>query len=83
MSARTHGNRPIKGTVQNYVRKLRFEADEMTQQELADLIGATRQTVHAIETSKYSPSLELAFKVAAAFDKPIQKVFNYQVDESA
>ncbi|NND72043.1 MAG: helix-turn-helix transcriptional regulator [Rhodothermales bacterium] len=68
---------PITGVVENNIRKLRFEADEMTQQELADLIGATRQTIHAIEASKYAPSLELAFKVAAAFDRPIQEVFSY------
>ena len=66
------------GTIVNQIRKLRFNQNEMTQQELADLVGVTRQTINAIEATKYSPSLELAFKIAQAFDKPIGEVFKYQ-----
>ncbi|MDG1740686.1 MAG: helix-turn-helix transcriptional regulator [Candidatus Actinomarina sp.] len=61
--------------IENSVRKLRFNNNEMTQQELSDLVGVTRQTVVAIEKYKYTPSLELAFKIALAFDKEIQEVF--------
>ena len=59
----------------NKVRECRFFADEMTQQELAEHIGVTRQTVMAIEKGKYAPSLEVAFKIAMVFDKPIEEVF--------
>lgn len=69
--------------VLNNIRKLRFESDEMTQQQLADQVGVTRQTIVAIEGSKYSPSLELAFRIAAAFNKPLEEVFQYQNGESA
>ena len=61
--------------IENSVRKLRFNNNEMTQQELADLVGISRQTVVAIEKYKYTPSLELAFKIAIAFNKEIQEVF--------
>ncbi|MDP6103067.1 MAG: helix-turn-helix transcriptional regulator [Gammaproteobacteria bacterium] len=61
--------------IENSVRKLRFNNNEMTQQELADLVGISRQTVVAIEKYKYTPSLELAFKIALAFSKKIQEVF--------
>lgn len=61
----------------NDIRRLRFEADEMTQQALAEAIGVTRQTVAAIEKGKYSPSLEVAFRIAAVFDVPLQEVFHY------
>ncbi len=64
-----------KFKIENTVRKLRFHNNEMTQQELSDLVGVTRQTVVAIEKYKYTPSLELAFKIALAFDKEIQEVF--------
>lgn len=66
------------GIIINQIRKLRFNHNEMTQQELADLVGVTRQTINAIEAAKYSPSLELAFKIADAFKKPIGEVFNYK-----
>jgi putative transcriptional regulator len=65
-------------TITNNIRKLRFEFDEMTQQALADQVGVTRQTIVAIEGSKYSPSLELAFRIAAVFKKPLEEVFQYQ-----
>ena len=64
-----------KLNVSNNVRKLRFEHGELTQQELANKAGITRQTVTAIETKKYVPSLELAFKLALAFDVSIEKIF--------
>jgi putative transcriptional regulator len=62
----------------NEIRRLRFEHGEMTQQELADKVGVTRQTVNAIEQGKYSPSLEVAFKIAVAFEVGIEKVFRYK-----
>ncbi|MPY86744.1 MAG: helix-turn-helix domain-containing protein [Luteitalea sp.] len=66
--------------ITNNIRRLRFEHGEMTQQALADRIGVSRQTVVAIEGAKYSPSLELAFQIAQAFDTPLHEVFEYQVD---
>ena len=59
----------------NNVRKLRFAHQEMTQQQLAEQVGVTRQTIVAIEQGKYSPSLELAFRIALTFDMPIGDVF--------
>jgi putative transcriptional regulator len=70
-----------KFEVTNNIRKLRFFADEMTQQELAEKAGASRQTIHAIETGKYSPSLELAFRIAEAFGVKIGEVFDYEIKE--
>lgn len=64
--------------VVNQLRRLRFDAGEMTQQELADRVGVTRQTILSIEGDKYAPSLELAFKLARAFDKPLEEVFQYE-----
>lgn len=64
----------------NQIRKLRFINNEMTQQELADKVGVTRQTINAIEAAKYSPSLELAFKIACAFNTPIGDVFKYETE---
>jgi putative transcriptional regulator len=66
----------------NHVRKLRFDNGQMTQQQLADRIGATRQTIIAIESGKYSPSLPLAFKLARTFGVPIEKVFQYEGDDN-
>jgi putative transcriptional regulator len=63
--------------VHNQIRTLRFHHGEMTQQELADLIGVTRQTVNAIEGGKYAPSLEVAFRIARVFNKPLEEVFQY------
>jgi putative transcriptional regulator len=63
--------------VTNSIRRLRFEHREMTQQELAEKIGVTRQTVNAIETGKYSPSLEVAFRIAAVFDVGLDDVFQF------
>lgn len=64
--------------VTNEIRNLRFQAGEMTQQELADKVGVTRQTVNAIEGNKYSPSLEVAFKIARVFGAPLERVFQYE-----
>jgi putative transcriptional regulator len=60
------------------VRRLRFDANEMSQQALADAVGVTRQTIIAIEKNKYSPSLEVAFKIAQVFGCSIEEVFAYQ-----
>jgi putative transcriptional regulator len=60
------------------VRRLRFDANEMSQQVLADAVGVTRQTIIAIEKNKYSPSLEVAFKIAQVFGCSIDEVFSYQ-----
>lgn len=68
--------------LKNSIRRLRFENGEMTQQQLADAAGVTRQTIIAIEAGKYAPSLTLAFKIAKAFDVPIGEVFQYQQDSS-
>lgn len=68
-------------SINNNIRTLRFHCNEMTQQQLADLVGVTRQTINAIEHNKYSPSLEVAFKIALAFDKPLTEVFTYEKDQ--
>lgn len=70
-------------TIRNEIRRLRFEHGEMTQQQLADKIKVTRQTVNAIELGKYSPSLEAAFRIAAVFGKPLESVFRYSEEEDA
>lgn len=68
--------------INNNIRVLRFHHNEMTQQQLADAIGVTRQTIVAIEKGKYSPSLELAFRIALVFGLPLQEVFSYDpIDE--
>ena len=61
--------------IENTVRKLRFNNNEMTQQQLAEDVGVSRQTIVAIEKYKYTPSLDLAFKIALAFEMEIQDVF--------
>ncbi|MEG9432209.1 helix-turn-helix transcriptional regulator [Terriglobus sp. ADX1] len=65
------------GGIRNRIRELRGD-HSMTQQELADQIGVTRQTVIAIELDKYSPSLEVAFRIATIFAVPLEQVFQYQ-----
>lgn len=64
-------------SISNNIRKLRFNANEMTQQELADKTGVTRQTIVAIENGKYSPTLELAFRIALVFNTPLEEVFTF------
>jgi putative transcriptional regulator len=66
-----------KTRIENCIRRLRFEHDEMTQQDLAERVGVTRQTVNAIELGKYSPSLEVAFRIAQVFGRPLEEVFSY------
>ena len=63
--------------IANQIRRLRFEHGEMTQAELAERIGMTRQTVAAIEAGKYSPSLEAAFRIAQVFGAPLDQVFQW------
>jgi putative transcriptional regulator len=70
------------GQLSNQIRRLRFENGEMTQQQLADKAGVTRQTILAIEAGKYSPSLTLAFRIAKVFDLPLEKVFQYEQESS-
>lgn len=67
-----------KPPISNRIRELRFQHDQMTQQQLAERIGVTRQTVIAIENAKYSPSLELAFRIAATFGVDLGDVFRYE-----
>jgi putative transcriptional regulator len=64
----------------NQIRKLRFEHGEMTQKQLAELTGCTRQTINAIEAAKYAPSLELAFKIARVFKLKVEDVFSFADD---
>ncbi|MFS0638220.1 helix-turn-helix transcriptional regulator [Mesobacillus foraminis] len=66
-----------KNLVGNHIRKLRFNHDEMTQQQLADKVGVTRQTIVALEKGNYSPSLELAFRIAHTFNLPLEEIFYY------
>lgn len=63
--------------ITNSIRRLRFDAGEMTQKDLAEAVGVTRQTIMAIENGKYSPSLELAFLIAQHFGKPLEAVFQF------
>jgi len=67
--------------ITNKIRTLRFFAEEMTQQKLAEKVGVSRQTIIAIEADKYSPSLDLAFRIAQAFDVSIGEVFEYKLRE--
>ena len=67
----------------NNLRRLRFDHGEMTQANLANSVGITRQTIIALETSRYAPSLELAMKLAAVFDCPVNEVFFWKDPQSA
>jgi putative transcriptional regulator len=67
--------------ISNNIRKLRFYHDEMTQQQLADHVGVTRQTIVAIEKAQYAPSLELAFRIAHVFGVPLDEVFTYHPED--
>jgi putative transcriptional regulator len=67
--------------IRNNIRTLRFHHGEMTQQQLAEKVGVTRQTIIAMEQDKYSPSLELAFRIALVFKVPLDEVFSYQPEE--
>lgn len=70
-----------KSRISNNIRKLRFLHNEMTQQQLAEKVGVTRQTIIAMEQDKYSPSLELAFRIARIFNAPLEEVFSYEATE--
>ena len=67
-----------KPHIANQIRTLRFLAGEMTQAELGERIGVTRQTIAAIEAGKYSPTLEAAFRIAKVFGKPLEEVFQWE-----
>lgn len=67
-----------KAEIGNRIRRLRFDHDEMTQQELANRVGCTRQTIIAVEAGKYVPSLSLAFQIAKAFGVTVEEVFRYE-----
>lgn len=69
-----------RGLIQNRIRRLRFETGEMTQQELAERVGVSRQTINAVEAAKYSPSLEVAFRIARVFGRPVGEVFYWAGD---
>jgi putative transcriptional regulator len=69
-----------KARITNQIRRLRFDAAEMTQKDLAEAVGVTRQTIMAIENAKYFPSLELAFQIAQVFQKPLDQVFQFEQD---
>tara|TARA_B100000678_G_scaffold270216_2_gene257950 strand:+ start:179 stop:394 length:216 start_codon:yes stop_codon:yes gene_type:complete len=69
-----------KPPISNQVRTLRFLNGEMTQGDLGDRVGVTRQTIAAIEQGRYSPSLEVAFRIARVFDKPLEDVFRWEGD---
>jgi putative transcriptional regulator len=69
--------------VTNEIRRLRFANGEMTQADLAERVGVTRQTIIAIEQGRYSPSLEMAFQIAQVFNVPLDDVFQYQMTEGA
>jgi putative transcriptional regulator len=70
-----------KYRVRNNIRKLRFLHGEMTQEELAEKAGVTRQTIIALEGGKYAPSLDLAFRIALAFGVPLEEVFSYTTED--
>jgi putative transcriptional regulator len=72
-----------KVNITNNIRTLRFFANEMTQQELADKTGVSRQTIAAIENGKYFPTLELAFRIAHTFAKPLDEVFAFEFQSEA
>lgn len=73
----------VKRHINNNIRKLRFQKDEMTQEELARQAGVTRQTIIAMEKGKYSPSLELAFRIALIFGVPLDNVFSYDAEDES
>ncbi len=73
----------IQGSISNRIRALRFHSGEMSQAELGQRIGVTRQTIAAIEAGKYSPSLEAAFRIAQAFNLPLDQVFQWERQKGA
>jgi putative transcriptional regulator len=73
----------IEGALTNHIRALRFHHGEMSQTELGQRIGVTRQTIAAVESGKYSPSLEMAFRIAHAFQVDLQEVFEWRPGPTA
>jgi putative transcriptional regulator len=71
----------MRDHIKNQIRTLRFFKEEMTQEQLADEVGVTRQTIAAIEAGKYSPTLELAFRIANVFETSLDKVFDYDASK--
>ena len=71
-----------RAKITNAIRRLRFDANEMTQKDLADAVGVTRKTIMSIDNAKYFPSLELAFLIALHFQKPLDQVFQFEQDPS-
>ncbi len=69
--------------IDNYIRRLRFDHDEMTQEELAQRAGCTRQTIIALEAGKYTPSLALAFRIARTFGRRVEEVFTFEEPDNA
>ena len=69
---------PSAYNIRNRIRRLRFDHDEMTQEELANRAGCTRQTIIALEQGKYVPSIELAFRIAKAFGVTLEEVFQHE-----
>ena len=67
-----------KAEISNRIRRLRFDNGEMTQEELANRVGCTRQTIIALEAEKYVPSISLAFRIARVFGVPVEEVFQYE-----
>lgn len=72
-----------KKRLRNNLRLMRFLANEMTQAELGEWIGVTRQTIAAIEAGKYSPTLETAFRIAEVFEKPLEEIFQWDIEETS
>lgn len=72
-----------KRRINNNIRTLRFFSNEMTQQQLAEKVGVSRQTIIAMEQDKYSPSLELAFRIALVFERPLEEVFSYDLEDES
>ena len=68
----------IEGSISNQIRMLRFHHGEMSQAELGERVGVTRQTIAAIEAGKYSPSLEAAFRIAHVFRVPLEEIFQWE-----
>ncbi len=71
---------PKEPILRNQIRRLRFDRGEMTQQDLAERVAATRQTIIALEANQYAPSLLLAFRIARVFGVPVEEVFQYEFD---
>jgi len=72
--------KPNKGKITNHIRRIRLARTELTQEELGKRVGATRQTIIAIEAGKYAPSMELAFRIAREFGVPFEDVFQFDPD---